>query len=728
MKDKDTKKMKKHLSAIVSCLVYAALFIICNQTEDSYAYTTKSGVVNDGPVKVRKTPVDGDKIVALNPESTVLVVSEEKGSDGKLWYKIQFTRGSKTYEGYIRSDFVTLTENAGTANVNTESSETSNTESKETQSNETSSGDAQPGEVISNETQSGESAESANVSVENEYYQSLLAAGFPESYCAPLVALHEKYPKWRFVAVQTGLDWNTSVEKESVVGKNLVQSLVNDARKSTESSAYNWSTNTWYGFDGANWVSASKEYIAYCMDPRNFLDETYIFQFETLEYADYQTVEGVENILKGTFMSGKYKDTDGKKRSYAKTFFEIGKDLAVSPYHLASRGKQEQGVRGTSQLISGNYSGYQGYYNYFNVNAYTTSSASATVNGLAYAKKMGWNSIYKSISGGSEIVANRYVKKGQNTTYFEKFNVVNKSSLYSHQYMTNVMAAISEGSSISRAYSDKSGAFVFRIPVYQNMPAQAVGFSDTGNPNNWLSKVEITGCNLTPSFKASVTDYSVIVGKETDTIDVKATAVANKSTISGIGSYNLAYGSNTILLTCTSQSGKERTYTINVVRQKDALTTGDEDNAASEEKESQEKETEIKSKVYQIGEWISGIAPKTEAKVLISDISVTNGTIKVLKAEGIENTGRVETGNKLTLYDTSGKVIKQYETLIYGDINGDGKVSNVDLVLLQKQLLKIEELSGVYREAANVSKDDKVSNKDLVMLQKHILNIEQISQ
>ena len=60
--------------------------------------------------------------------------------------------------------------------------------------------------------------------------------------------------------------------------------------------------------------------------------------------------------------------------------------------------------QGTSPLISGNYSGYNGYYNYFNIGAYTTSSASATVNGLIYAKNNDWNSIYKSINGGAGIV------------------------------------------------------------------------------------------------------------------------------------------------------------------------------------------------------------------------------------------------------------------------------------------------------------------------------------
>ena len=70
-------------------------------------------------------------------------------------------------------------------------------------------------------------------------------------------------------------------------------------------------------------------------------------------------------------------------------------------------------------MISGNYSGYNGYYNYFNIGAYTTSSASATVNGLIYAKNNDWNSIYKSINGGAGIVGNNYVKKGR-TPYISR--------------------------------------------------------------------------------------------------------------------------------------------------------------------------------------------------------------------------------------------------------------------------------------------------------------------
>jgi beta-N-acetylglucosaminidase len=670
--------LRKTQNRRTQILVAATLFMLAALVmsffaaqKTAYAYTPIGGTVNDGPVNVRKEPVTGTRVTRLSFGAQVTVIDETTGSDGYKWYQIQYTASDGTTgSGYIRSDFVTL------------------------------------------------SQQSTVTDTDNEYIASLKAAGFPDSYCDALAALHQKYPSWQFVAVQTGLDWNTVVANESVAGRNLVQSSVNDSRKSTDAAAYNWETNTWYGFDGASWVSASSDYIAYCMDPRNFLNETYIFQFETLDYADYQNTAGVSNILAGTFMSGNYTDTDGTVRSYADTFVEVGSSLGVSPYHLASRCKQEQGTKGTSPLISGTYSGYEGYYNYFNVRAYTTALASATVNGLSYAQSVGWNSIYKSILGGSSVIGNNYVKKGQNTIYFEKFNVVYQNSLYSHQYMTNVMAAISEGSSMGKAYTDKTQSFVFRIPVYQNMPDSAVTFSDKGNPNNYLSSLTVEGYNLTPVFTGQNSSYTLVVGCEVASVNVTATAVAGTSAISGTGNYALNYGDNTINVTCTSQSGDARTYTVTVARQQPVVSgnTIDFGNGVSV------------TSAYPIGTYMTGIEPMTEASVLLSNISAAGCSVKVLRADGTENTGTVGTGNRIVIYDANGAVIGQYEAVVYGDINGDGKISNVDVVLLQKQILGIEQQAGCYLEAANTSRDGGVSNKDLVILQKHILGIENISQ
>lgn len=746
------------MAAILFGVMAARLFIL-DDGVTVYAYTATAGTVNDGPVRVRTSPVNGEQITLLYPGTAVTVTDETAGSDGYTWYLIQVSGMT----GYIRSDFVTL-QTADSATDQTTSGDTSGTSGVVANTNlgvnvrsgaGTSysvvakvykgqvvyiSGEQEGGglnwysvsftvgsnsytgwicaDYVSVSSASSDSSSAGTAASDNEYVQTLLAAGFPESYCSALLALHEKYPNWQFVPVQTGLDWNTVIQNESVVGRNLIQSSVNDARKSTDSAAYDWATNSWYGFDGASWVSASSEYIAYCMDPRNFLDETYIFQFETLEYASYQNAAGVSNILANTFMSGNYTDTDGAVRSYADTFVEIGGSLSVSPYHLASRCKQEQGTQGTSSLISGTYSGYVGYYNYFNVRAYTTSSASATVNGLAYAKQQGWDSIYKSLAGGSSIVADNYVKKGQNTIYFEKFNVVYQSSLYTHQYMTNVQAAMSEGSTMAKAYTDKTQAFVFRIPVYVNMPSSAVTFSDSGNPNNWLSSLTIDGYSLTPGFSGANTAYSLVVPENVSSINVGATAVASTSQVSGTGNYSLNYGNNTINITCISQSGSARTYTITVARSQ-SQAAGSEITVADGASVSLAYTTS--------GNYITGIQPGATASDILAGVTAQNCTAKLVDASGAEVAGTVGTGCKLLIY-TGNTLVQQYEMVIYGDINGDGKVSNVDLVLMQKQILGIGEQSGCYLQAADASGDGGVSNKDFVILQKHILGISQIDQ
>lgn len=731
-------------TAVMLCIVG---ILLIDAPTVSYAFTPVMGTINDGPVMVRKAPVNGEKITSLQPGTTVRVVDETNGTDGYVWYLIEISYNGTTTTGYTRSDFITLasengdpgtttTDPGGTGIAGVVSGTNSSVYVRSGPGTSYSfltkvykgqavtifgqaaggglnwynvslnvGGTAYTGWICADyvtatgDVPSGGAAGGTVTPSDEEYVASLKAAGFPDSYCSSLLVLHQKYPNWQFVAVPTGLDWNTVIENESVVGRNLVQNIVNDSRKSTDTKAYDWATNTWYGFDGASWVCASSEYIAYCMDPRNFLNEDYIFQFETLEYAAYQNETGVKSILANTFMSGNYSDTDGAVRSYADTFTGVGRSLAVSPYHLAARCKQEQGVKGTSPLISGKYGGYEGFYNYFNVRAYTTASASATVNGLAYAKQQGWNSIYKSIDGGATLVADNYVKKGQNTIYFEKFNVVYKNSLYSHQYMTNVMAAISEGSTMGKAHADKNQAFVFRIPVYQNMPQTAVTFTDRGNPNNWLSSLSVNGFSLTPYFSGANTSYSLVVGENVGSIQVSATAVVGTSTVSGTGNYSLNYGNNTVNVTCISKSGASRTYTIIVARQQPTSTGGTIE-----------------------------VAPGATAQSVISGISTPNCSVQVLKKDGSVNTGVIGTGDMITVYNANNEVVEQYEAVVYGDINGDGKISNVDLVLMQKQILGIQKQSGCYLQAANTSKDGNVSNNDLVILQKHILNVAQIGQ
>lgn len=292
-------------------------------------------------------------------------------------------------------------------------------------------------------------------------------SAFPWSYQSDLRSLKSVHPNWIFVPMKTGLDFNTAVSSE-MGDKSLIQNTANNASKGWVGSACPTESG---------WYYAARPAVSYHMDPRNFLTENYIFQFEQLTFnSSYHTESAVQSFLNGTFMKGTLAD-DAKGRTYARAFYEIGSGRKLSPIHLASRVYQEQG-QGASGLISGTYPGYEGYYNYFNVGVNGASTAEKIKKGLEYAKNKGWNTRYKSLEGGAATIGNNYILKYQDTIYLEKFNVDKNSpyGVYNHQYMQNIQAPQSESASTRKMYSNAgslNSAFVFKIPVYENMPNEA---------------------------------------------------------------------------------------------------------------------------------------------------------------------------------------------------------------------------------------------------------------
>lgn len=284
---------------------------------------------------------------------------------------------------------------------------------------------------------------------------------FPESYRPALEALKQKHQNWTFVRQNTGLDFQTVINNELQGGKSLVYKSYGDYCKEGQHSP--------------NWYFASEDVLKLYMDPRNSLHENAIFQFEQLTYNEsYHTEAAVETFLKNTFMNSN-SPAPRTDMTFSHIFWAIGAEQQVSPFHLAARVYQEQG-QGTSPLISGNYPGYEGYYNYFNISASGSTNEQVITNGLNYARNNGWDNAYASILGGANVISANYIKKGQDTLYLQKFNVSTTASnpVYTHQYMQNIAAPTSEALSMKKLY-ESAGAlentFVFKIPVYENMPA-----------------------------------------------------------------------------------------------------------------------------------------------------------------------------------------------------------------------------------------------------------------
>lgn len=400
--------------------------------------------------------------------------------------------------------------------------------------------------------------------------------GFPESYKPYLRTLHEQHPKWIFTAQKLGVDWNTALKEECVVGRNLVHSSALASWKSMEKGAYDFNGGYWYGLDGS-WVAASKEIIMYYMDPRNFLNDTYIFMFENQSYdPSYQTESGVKTILADTFMSGSYTCPDTKKKyTYSQTFMDAAKKSDVSPYHLASRCRNEQGVNGAPQSL-GTVKGYENYFNFFDIQAYATSTMTAAEMGCKYAKTtnptylLPWTNQYKSIVGGSIFLGTGYITKGQDTLYLQKFDMVDGGNgLYYHQYMTCVFGQANEAISLKNAYSQDilNSAMEFKIPVYNNMPDKLCPKpTSSGDNNNYLKSLSVSGTSISPKFDKFTTSYTAKVNAEVSSVTVNANPLGKSAKVSGNGKVSLKTGENTVKVTCTAASGVKRTYTIKITR------------------------------------------------------------------------------------------------------------------------------------------------------------------
>lgn len=383
--------------------------------------------------RVRKSPSsDSSSVVTIKSGHTLYIKSVEI-TDSSVWYEVELGLNGFSYTGYIEAYYLAYSDEDWI-------SWETNCLTKLFSENDTA--DISP-------YASGSDIDTSDIEA------------FPAFYQTQLTQLKELHPNWIFVPMDTGLDFYTAVENE-MGDKSLIQNTTSNAANGWVGSLY-----------GSGWYYATEDAVAYYMDPCNFLTESYIFQFEQLTFnSSYHTVSALESFLSGTFMNGTLSD-DSENRSYAQAFYEIGESRSLSPIHLASRVYQEQGD-GSSALISGTYSGYEGYYNYFNVSASGTTTKEIVESGLAYAKAQGWDTRYKSLAGGAATIGNNYILKGQDTLYLEKFNVDGSChSLYSHQYMQNIQAPASEALSTKKMYANAGSldsAFVFKIPVFENMP------------------------------------------------------------------------------------------------------------------------------------------------------------------------------------------------------------------------------------------------------------------
>jgi len=591
--------------AVKLCSVILSLILLfsCTVINDTFFINVSAattGYVTGSDVNVRSEASTSSKSLGKLTYVTVEILdSKEVGS--YTWYKIKYN----DIVGYIRGDYIRINQ---------------------------------------------------SVTVTDKKFEELLKE-FPESYRDKLRALHEVYPNWNFIPDKLTMSFETAVKNEATGFRKLVNmSSDGISWRSLGQTVYNWSTGTWYT-DSGNWTGASKEVVAYYMDPRNFLDANTIYQYmEHTYFPDFHTENGVKEIVKGTFLEKGYTDANDTAYGgdYIKVIMAAAKASNVSPYIIASTIKLEQGVNGTSGLISGNYnSTYKGYYNFFNVNA---SGKDVIGNGLAYAKAKGWDSRSKAIIEGAKWYAAQYINKGQNTYFYKDFNLV-YAPYYQHQYAQSVYDARSSGYGVRTIYNkDYNAELTFRIPVYTSIPSKAAEKPVENNKlnNYYFTSISVSG--LSPTFSMYTQEYDLAVSGNT-TINVK---VPKNASYASATKFNLTKGMNKISLVVKAQTGYTNTYVININSER---------------------------------------------------IATLNITVNGSSSGNTSDSGNTSGGS-------SGSSAPTY---MLGDTNGDARITIIDLANVQKHLLKKITLKGNNLLGADTNKDGKITIVDLANVQKHLL-------
>lgn len=130
-----------------------------------------------------------------------------------------------------------------------------------------------------------------------------------------------------------------------------------------------------------------------------------------------------------------------------------------------------------------------------------------------------------------------------------------------------------------------------------------------------------------------------------------------------------------------------------------------------------------------VGNQITGVQEQTTVNEFLNKItSIYTIEIEDAKGQKLTDKNLVGTGIKVKLYDGD-KLVIEYDVILYGDVNGDGKINSVDLLVLQRHILEIKKLTGKFLKAGNIDKTGKSpSSVDLLKIQRHILEIKLIEQ
>ena len=200
----------------------------------------------------------------------------------------------------------------------------------------------------------------------------------------------------------------------------------------------------------------------------------------------------------------------------------------------------------------------------------STATATVTVRAPSSSGSSGSSSSGSS-SGGSNQTSTPSFSSVNQTVY--AISSVNVRSSYTTS--SSIIGSLDAGDSVTRTGVGSNGwsrvtyngrtAYVNSSYLTTTAPEEEEEEPEESN-NKDLESLIVEGYMLTPEFSNDVTDYSLTINDDVDSLEITAEPVDENAEVEIIGNSNLLIGDNTIQVKVTAEDGTIRTYRINVTK------------------------------------------------------------------------------------------------------------------------------------------------------------------
>ena len=195
-----------------------------------------------------------------------------------------------------------------------------------------------------------------------------------------------------------------------------------------------------------------------------------------------------------------------------------------------------------------------------------------TVNAKSTSSGSSGSSSSGSGSSGNNQTSSTPSFSSVNQTVYAKSSVNVRSS---YSTSSSIIGSLSAGDSVTRTGVGSNGwsrvtyngrtAYINSSYLTTEKPEEKEEEPEKSN-NKELKSLTVEGYMLTPEFSNDVTDYSLTINDDVDSLEITAEPADEKAEVEIIGNSNLLIGDNTIQVKVTAEDGTIRTYRINVTK------------------------------------------------------------------------------------------------------------------------------------------------------------------